>query len=129
MDSVQYQRVLKSRLVPFLEGRRKQTHVLQQDNAAVHVSRSTTDWLQRNRIQTMDWPVCSPDCNHMESMWRIVVRQVYADNKQFSSVEELKRAVVTAWDNVSDEVIRNFVGSMRNRVIDVIRENGGPIDY
>ncbi|VDL77832.1 unnamed protein product [Nippostrongylus brasiliensis] len=77
----------------------------------------------------MDWPVCSPDCNRMENMWRIVVRPVYADNKQFSSDEELKRAVVAVWDNVSDEVIRSLVGSMGNRVFDVIRENGGPIDY
>ncbi|VDL74909.1 unnamed protein product [Nippostrongylus brasiliensis] len=76
----------------------------------------------------MDWPVCSPDCNHMENMWRIVVRPVYADNKQFSSDEELKRAVVAVWDNVSDEVIRSFVGSM-GKVFDVIRENGCPIDY
>ncbi|VDL68283.1 unnamed protein product [Nippostrongylus brasiliensis] len=66
-------------------------------------------------------------------MWRIVVRQVCADNKQFSSYEGLKRAVVAnvsdVSDNVSDEVIRSFVGSMGNRVFDVIRENGGPIDY
>ena len=62
-------------------------------------------------------------------MWRIVVLQIYAGNKLFSNVEELKRAVVTAWDNASDEVIRRFVGSMGNRVFDVIRENGGPIDY
>ncbi|VDL78942.1 unnamed protein product [Nippostrongylus brasiliensis] len=96
MDSLEYQGVLESSLLPFLGGRRRQTHVLQPDNAA--------------------------------NMWRIVVRQVYEDNKQFSSVEQLKRAVVIAWDNVSDEVIRNFVGSKGNRVLDVIRENGGPID-
>ncbi|WKY01879.1 hypothetical protein Q1695_015691 [Nippostrongylus brasiliensis] len=53
---------------------------------------------------------------------------VYADSKQFSTVEELKRDVMTAWDNISDDVIRNFVGSMCNRVFNFIRENGGPID-
>ncbi|VDL80960.1 unnamed protein product [Nippostrongylus brasiliensis] len=54
----------------------------------------------------MDLPVCSP--GPMEDMWGIVVRQVYADNKQFRSVEEQKRAVVTAWDNISDDVIASF---------------------
>ncbi|ETN75325.1 hypothetical protein NECAME_12464 [Necator americanus] len=39
-------------LLPFLRGRRLPTHVLQQENAAVHVARSTNDWLQQNHIQT-----------------------------------------------------------------------------
>ncbi|VDL84486.1 unnamed protein product [Nippostrongylus brasiliensis] len=69
----------------------------------------TSNKEQRNRTRTVDWSACSPDCNPMKNMWRIVVRQVYADNKQFSSVEELKRAMMTVWDNISDDVIQDFV--------------------
>ncbi|VDL74255.1 unnamed protein product [Nippostrongylus brasiliensis] len=75
----------------------------------------------------MDWPASSPNCNPMKNVWRIVVRQVYANDKQFSSVEEVKRAVVTAWDNISDDMIRSFVGSMGNRMSDVIRGKRGDV--
>ncbi|VDP51017.1 unnamed protein product [Heligmosomoides polygyrus] len=68
MDSLGYQAVMESSLLPFLTGRKRQTHVLQQDNAAVHVSKSTTDWLQRNRLRVMEWSACSSDCNPMENM-------------------------------------------------------------
>ncbi|VDL71870.1 unnamed protein product [Nippostrongylus brasiliensis] len=38
----------------------------------------------RDPIGYLTWPACSLDCNPMNSMWGIVFRQVYADNKQFS---------------------------------------------
>ncbi|VDO23010.1 unnamed protein product [Heligmosomoides polygyrus] len=68
MDCLEYQAILESSLLPFLTGRKRQTHVLQQDSAALHVSKSTTDWLQRNRFQVIEWPACSSDCNPMENM-------------------------------------------------------------
>ncbi|VDO97605.1 unnamed protein product [Heligmosomoides polygyrus] len=68
MDSLGNQAVLESSLLPFLTGRKRQTHVLQQDSTILHVSKSTTDWLKRNRLRVMEWPACSSDRNPMENI-------------------------------------------------------------
>ncbi|KAK6743267.1 hypothetical protein RB195_010494 [Necator americanus] len=44
------------------------------------------------------WATCPPDCNPMENMWKIVVRHVYSNNRQFSTIEELKTAISNAWE-------------------------------
>uniref|UniRef100_A0A1I7XFJ5 HTH_Tnp_Tc3_1 domain-containing protein n=1 Tax=Heterorhabditis bacteriophora TaxID=37862 RepID=A0A1I7XFJ5_HETBA len=40
----------------------------QQDNATIHVSRSTNTWLEDNDVGTTDWPSRSPDLNPMEDL-------------------------------------------------------------
>ena len=67
MDSNEYQDVLAANLVPFLAANPGQNRVLQQDNAPVHVSRSTKAWMQAQGIVTMAWPALSPDVNPMET--------------------------------------------------------------
>jgi hypothetical protein len=44
-------------------------------------------------------------------------------------VDELKKAIVAAWHTIDQEVLDNLVLSMDNRIFQVIRNNGGPIDY
>ncbi|RCN48225.1 hypothetical protein ANCCAN_05771 [Ancylostoma caninum] len=127
-DSSEYQEVLRTRLLPFLRGARRRSLVFQQDNAAVHVSHSTRSWLQEHRIQALDWPACSPDCNKVEEMWGIIVRQVYRNNKQYNTVESLKTAILEAWDQIDDAIVAKLVGGMPNRIFEIIRNSGGPID-
>ncbi|RCN28152.1 hypothetical protein ANCCAN_26110 [Ancylostoma caninum] len=81
MDSSEYQEIPETHLLPFLRGARRHSLAFQQDNAAVHVSHSTRSWLQEHCVRTIDWPACSPDCNPVENMWGIIVRQVYRNNK------------------------------------------------
>ena len=129
MDSEEYQTVLRCHVLPFLRRRRSRNYVFQQDNASVHASRSTKKWFQDNRISVTDWPACSPDLNPMENMWGILVRKVYMNNRKFRDVEELKAAVIEAWDHIDEDTMRNLVDSMPNRLYEVATKHGGPIDY
>ncbi|VDO60958.1 unnamed protein product [Heligmosomoides polygyrus] len=124
MVSVECHGVLDSILLPFFRGRRRQRHVLQQGSAAVHVSRLTKDW-HRHNIQATDWPTSSPDSNPMENTCGIVVRGVYANNRQFNGVV----AVLITWDASKEKIIQNLLSSMSNAMHDIIRNNGGPTDF
>ena len=101
----------------------------QQDNAKIHVSRSTKRWFEAQNIPLLDWPNRSPDLNPMENLWAILARRVYANNKQYETVQELKDAITTAFAELDQEVIDNLVRSMPNRIYQLINRNGVLTDY
>ena len=71
----------------------------------------------------------SPDLNPIENIWGILLRRIYAENKQYQSKEELKQAIQQAWEDLDQETIDNLILSMPNRLFQVINRNGGPTDY
>lgn len=128
MNSADYQNVLTDCLLPFY----RQNDVFVQDNARIHVSRTgrhvpygTLNWLQDNNIDVLPWPSCSPDLNLIENLWGIIVRRIYANNRRYQNVDELKTAISQAWAGISQEVIDNLVLSMDNRIFQVINRQVG----
>ena len=61
MNSEEYQGVLTDKLLPFLHRHWRKLLTFQQDNASVHVSRSTKAWLNEKHVALLEWPACSPD--------------------------------------------------------------------
>ena len=129
INSEEYQGVLESHLLPFLEEFRLLDITFQQDNASVHVSKSTKAWFASKKINVLDWPACSPDLNPMENLWAIIVRRIYSNNKKYESKEELKAAIRRAWTSIEPKIIRNLVESMRSRIFEVISKGGKQINY
>ena len=58
-----------------------------------------------------------------------MIRKVYADNRQFSNVNDLKTTISQAWDEIGQETIDNLILSMDNRIFQVINRNGDATDY
>lgn len=129
MNSREYIEVLQGNLLPFLQQNHHDDWVFQQDNASVHKSRVTMAWFNEHHIQILEWPACSPDQNPIENLWGIIVRKVYADNKQYGSVQELKQAVLTAWDGIPISTCHKLTESMPNRLFELIENKGGPTHY
>uniref|UniRef100_A0A1I7X7R0 DDE_3 domain-containing protein n=1 Tax=Heterorhabditis bacteriophora TaxID=37862 RepID=A0A1I7X7R0_HETBA len=90
-NSVGYKQVLENHLLPYYNRFPQKNFIFQQDNAAIHVSCSTKDWFRRRNIVLTDWPSRSPDRNPSENLWGILASQVYAHNRQLSSIEGLKK--------------------------------------
>ncbi len=57
--------------------------IFQKDNASVHRSKETKEWLADNNVDVLAWPAKSPDLNIIENLCGVLVRQVY---KKFSAV-------------------------------------------
>ena len=77
MDSREYQ-VLEAHLLPFFNKFHRLDITFQQDNASIHVNKTTREWLASKKVKTMNWPACSPDLNPVENVWAIIVRRLYA---------------------------------------------------
>uniref|UniRef100_A0A1I7X3C8 G_PROTEIN_RECEP_F1_2 domain-containing protein n=1 Tax=Heterorhabditis bacteriophora TaxID=37862 RepID=A0A1I7X3C8_HETBA len=50
------------------------------------------------------------------NLWAILVRRIYADNRQFETVNDLQSAISKAWNEVDEGVIKNLVNSMTERI-------------
>uniref|UniRef100_A0A1I7WRG5 DDE_3 domain-containing protein n=1 Tax=Heterorhabditis bacteriophora TaxID=37862 RepID=A0A1I7WRG5_HETBA len=77
----------------------------------------------------MDWPSRSPDLNPMKNLWEILTRQVYAHNKQLSSIEDLKKTVSEEWSKSDPAILKNVSTNMTEGIFQVIRGRGSCIEY
>lgn len=129
MNSKNYTDILASRLIPFIRMFRRKKFIFQQDNAAIHTSEATSAWFKHHKVDVLDWPARSPDSNPVENLWGILVRRIYAEGRQYTSVDELKDAISHAWEEVEELTIKNLIGSMPNRIFQTINRNGRVTDY
>lgn len=68
MNSEDYQNVLQNHLLPFLAARPDVEIKFAQDNAPIHKSHSTMQWLANHEIVLFDHPPRSPDLNPIENI-------------------------------------------------------------
>ena len=87
------------------------------DNAPIHRSISTKNWLEDNEVNTLKWPALSPDLNPIENLWGWLTRRVYSQGRQFSSQTELKSAILQCWSEVPNELLINLITSMKDRML------------
>lgn len=72
--------------------------VFQQENVAAYEDNKTNEWFDEGDIVLLLWPAKSSPCNVIENLRDILVRKVYAGNRQFDYVDNLKEAIVATWD-------------------------------
>jgi len=103
--------------------------IFQQDNASIHTSRKTRDWLAKQNISLMSWPSRSPDLNPIENIWADLTRRVYRNGRQFNSCNDLKRAISEEWSMFDQSHIHCVILSMKDRLVEVIEKKGQVTSY
>ena len=66
INSERYIEVLENNFNPFVLNFGGQNPIFQQDNAPVHTSSTTRNWLAQQNYKILDWPAKSPDLNPIE---------------------------------------------------------------
>ena len=125
LDSEKYQAMLADSLEPYWQP----DYQFLQDNAPCHVSHSSISWFDVHGFNLLRRPAASPDLNPIENLWGILTRDIKPDFRQFSSVAELRRAIVTAWSQLSANTTSTLGRSMPKRIYDVIYNHGGITKY
>lgn len=108
-----YVSTLTTHLQPVFDS---ETQIFQHDNAPAHKARLTTGWLRDQDIPVLTWPAYSPDLNPIENVWGYMSHAVYANGRQFYSIDDLKNAVQREWDNLPTSYLEALVKSMKTRV-------------
>jgi len=99
---------------------------LQQDGAPAHTARTTMNYPKNEHINFIEphmWPN-SLDINPVQyAIWGALQQRIY-HQVQFETVEELKRAIVTEWQKLSQRFCDNSINEWR-RNLEVVIKNGG----
>ena len=118
--------ILQPEAVPFLQ--RHEPAILMQDNARPHLARICRQFLNRNNVYVLPWPVVSPDMNPIEHIWDYLGRKVRARGN-VHNLRDLENALTQEWNCIPNVVIRRFVRSMRGRLAACINSRGGHTRY
>ncbi len=124
INSRRYRRILDDGLRPFVAEFAPQDWIFQQDNAP-----DNHDYFSNHNISLLPRPANFPDLNPIENLWGILVRDVYKDNKQYNTVQELMEEINRCWNNIDQKVVQNLYKSMPKRVANVLEAQGRKTKY
>jgi len=65
-------------------------------------------------MKVISWPSHSPDLNAIELDWGYMKHQVR--KHQILDEAQLEEALIDAWDNLSNDIIQDFIDHLSHRV-------------
>ena len=69
------------------------------------------------KLDLLDRSVRSPNLNPVKNFRGILVRRIYAEGKQYATVDELKSAITTEWNNIEISALQNLVSVVSCRIL------------
>lgn len=128
MNSAVYQKLLRENVWPSVHDLKlKCTWVLQQDNDPKHTSKSTSEWLIKNKMRTLEWPGQSPDPNLIDMLWHDLKKVVHA--RKPSSVVKLQQFCKNEWAKIPSQCCKRLTASYHKRLITIFAAKGGSTSY
>jgi transposase len=127
MTAQRYVDTLKSY---FIQNKSKSTikkMVFQQDNASCHTAKLTRAFFSEIGLTVLPWPANSPDLNPIENIWSMLKQSV--KKRAVKTKDELVRVVEEEWNRLDMNLVRRTIGSMKNRIEQVISRGGLKCDY
>ncbi len=128
MNSALNQKILKENVrLSVCDLKVKRTWVMQQDNDPKYTSKSTSEWLKKNKIKVLEWPNQSPDLNPIEMLRNDLKQSSHV--RKLSNVAELKQFCKEEWAKVPPQRCERLIASYCKRLIAVVAANGGTTSY
>ena len=132
MNTQRYcEQVLESVVKGFFEEMRgERGHIFfQQDNMSCHTSKHMKSWFSKNSIPLLFHPPNSPDLSPIEPVWHELKTLVWRRPHSPTNINELKMAVLQAWEKLSVVDIDKYIMTMPERITAVLASHGGHTRY
>lgn len=127
-----YVKALSEGLLPFIN----EFELFQQDNARIHTSEKSKDWLLLHGIKPIDWPTHSPDLNPIEHLWKALKSKLRRLHPEFiklgrsqADTKKMKTWIKEAWDALDQGLVEKLTQSMERRLLAVRRAKGWYTKY
>lgn len=100
-----------------------------QDGAPCHRARDTVQLVKDiTGLDPIEWPAFSPDLNPIENVWGWMKRQML-QMPPARTVDVLEERIRNLWSQVTPAYCQSLYDSLDRRAEEVIRKNGGSINY
>ncbi|KAF5694447.1 Nuf2 family [Fusarium denticulatum] len=107
----------------------------QHDNARTFTCRKVQDWLRpwarRHGVSLANWPPYSPDLNPIENLWKVLKAricerypEIAAYPKSAAAIDRLIAAAEELWSEIEDDVVKNVIKSIPDRLNECYNANG-----
>jgi DDE superfamily endonuclease len=132
INAIRYQTDILDVMLPRLN-EKDPNYIFQQDGAPAHTARSTVQYLEERCpgrfLEPNIWPPSSPDLNPCDYyLWSALEQKVYR-GAQIKDVEDLKRRILAAWDELPQAGLEKAILKWRARLRAVSRARGGHIEH
>ena len=124
--SKDYINLLRMIAVPISQMNLGQEFWFQQDNAPIHRSKETKEFIISTNMKVLSWPPRSPDLNIVENLWKLLSGIVYSKLNIKNRSELIIRinAAFTEINSKKRHVIQDLYSSYRKRLCYVLENDG-----
>jgi hypothetical protein len=99
----------------------------QQDGATSHTAKTSVKYIKENINLIEQWPSNSPDLSPIENLWGILKHHL--QEKELSSLDELKSALIDEWNNIDLALINSLIESIPKQMELCLIQEGKPIGH
>lgn len=130
LESQQMVEIYKRGLLPSAEkfyGAGNRDWQLLEDGDPKHTSRLSKAFKAEKRVEVLEWPANSPDCNPIENVWGLMKARLR--QRKITNRFGLIRAIKEEWRSLSVEYAQKLAQSCSKRCQAVLDNNGDWIPY